>query len=411
MKRGIIKTEQDYNEALKRLSVLMDAEENSEEETELELLALLIEDYERKTIPEVTVSPIDAILFRMEQQGLRKKDLVPYFGSLSKVSEVLSGKRPLSLNMIRQLHKGLGISAEVLIGNLGESDNIIRNTPDEDYRNYPIIELDERGYFDKIKERLSIFSVKKTQLLEYAEDLMGSFFGDLKLRGKLPVFLRAPQCQNGIKTINDYALKAWLSCVVKKARTYTLTNNYQAGIITEEWLHELVTLSRFEQGPLLAQQFLAQHGIILVIEKHFSKTYLDGAVLIDNNIPVIGLTLRHDRLDNFWFVLLHELIHLQKHLNSDCSYITDELDDKKQAMQEIEMEANELAKNALIPLEKWAIFFTSYSTHPNSDDIKQFANELKIHEAIVAGRIRYETEDWRILSGMVGRGQVCKLFF
>lgn len=113
----IIKTEQDHQQALARLMALMDLDpaENSPEQNELDVLAVLIEKYEQETFPVAKPDPVTAIKFRMEQQGLTNKDLMPYMGAASKVSEVLNGKRPLSLNMIRKLSSGLGISADVLI--------------------------------------------------------------------------------------------------------------------------------------------------------------------------------------------------------------------------------------------------------------------------------------------------------
>lgn len=118
MKIKIIKNEKEYREAMERLSFLMSEEltAGSAEEAELELLALVLEDHERKIAPQVMPSPVDAILFRMDQLGLSRKDLVPYIGSLPRVSEVLSGKRQLSMAMIRRLHRGLDIPAETLIG-------------------------------------------------------------------------------------------------------------------------------------------------------------------------------------------------------------------------------------------------------------------------------------------------------
>lgn len=103
---------------MERLSFLMRGEPtaDSAEEAELELLALVIEDYEKKIAPQSMPSPVEAILFRIDQLGLARKDLVPYIGSLPRVSEVLSGKRQLSMAMIRRLHRGLGIPAETLIG-------------------------------------------------------------------------------------------------------------------------------------------------------------------------------------------------------------------------------------------------------------------------------------------------------
>lgn len=92
-----------------------DLQKGSREADELEVLALPIEQYEEKQFPIDLPDPVEVTRFRMEQQGLRNKDLVPFSGSASKVSEVLNGSRPLSLNMIRRLNKGLGILAVILI--------------------------------------------------------------------------------------------------------------------------------------------------------------------------------------------------------------------------------------------------------------------------------------------------------
>ncbi|ACB00955.1 MULTISPECIES: type II toxin-antitoxin system HigA family antitoxin [Cyanophyceae] len=109
-----IRTESDYEEALSRIEMLMEAEPNTPEFDELEVLTTLVEAYEAKEYRIDAPTAIAAIKFRMEQQGLNQQDLVPYIGSKSKVSEVLSGKRELSKNMIQALHKGLNIPLESL---------------------------------------------------------------------------------------------------------------------------------------------------------------------------------------------------------------------------------------------------------------------------------------------------------
>ncbi|WP_323813524.1 transcriptional regulator [Cellvibrio sp. NN19] len=113
----LIKNDQDHAEALARVSELMDKHfaPASEEADELEVLALLVERYEQEHFAMENPDPIEAIKFRMEQQGLLKKDLIPFIGSASKVTEVLNGTRALSINMIRRLSEGLDISAQVLI--------------------------------------------------------------------------------------------------------------------------------------------------------------------------------------------------------------------------------------------------------------------------------------------------------
>jgi len=115
MEINIIKTEKEYEEALKAIDNLLDAKENSSEAEKLEILSILVEDYENKYYKIEVPDPIEAINFRIEQLGLSRKDLEKSIGSRSKVSEVLNKRRPLTLSMIRKLHKNLNIPADILI--------------------------------------------------------------------------------------------------------------------------------------------------------------------------------------------------------------------------------------------------------------------------------------------------------
>ena len=115
MKPKIIKTEAEYQATLARIEKIFDAKPGTAKGDELELLLLLVETYEDKAYPIDPPDPIAALRFRMEQDGLKPKDLIPYIGSKSKVSEVLNGRRPLSLTMIRKLVMGLHLPAEVAI--------------------------------------------------------------------------------------------------------------------------------------------------------------------------------------------------------------------------------------------------------------------------------------------------------
>jgi HTH-type transcriptional regulator/antitoxin HigA len=111
-----IKTEQDHSAAVKRIEKLMGAKPGSVEGDELDMLATLVCAYEEKHFPMDPPDPLAAIQFRMEQQGLTRKDLEPMIGSRARVSEVLTGKRRLTLPMIRRVRDGLGISADLLVG-------------------------------------------------------------------------------------------------------------------------------------------------------------------------------------------------------------------------------------------------------------------------------------------------------
>jgi HTH-type transcriptional regulator/antitoxin HigA len=111
----IIKTEKDYTLALKRLEEIFDANKGTKQGDELELLALLIDNYEKDKYAIDLPDPIEAIKFRMEQLGYKQKDLAEVIGLKSRVSEILNRKRKLTLEMIRKLHEILGIPTEVLI--------------------------------------------------------------------------------------------------------------------------------------------------------------------------------------------------------------------------------------------------------------------------------------------------------
>jgi len=114
----IIKTEQQYHKALEKLEQLMLAnpDEGSTKAEELELIALLLETYESKHVDIPPPTAIEAIKFRMDQMDYKQKDLVKFIGNKARVSEVLAGKRAMTVKMIRNLSKGLDIPSEILIG-------------------------------------------------------------------------------------------------------------------------------------------------------------------------------------------------------------------------------------------------------------------------------------------------------
>ena len=111
-----IRSVADYDAALERIDALMGAKPGSAEGDELDVLVTLVDAYEEKRFPMDAPDPVTAIQFRMEQQGLTRKDLEPMIGSRARVSEVMTGKRGLTLAMVRRVRSGLGISADLLVG-------------------------------------------------------------------------------------------------------------------------------------------------------------------------------------------------------------------------------------------------------------------------------------------------------
>lgn len=392
----IIKTDAEHEEALARIDAIFDAKPGTPAGDELELLTFLVEKYEEEKFPIGLPDPIAAIKFRMEQQGLKPKDLVPYIGSRGKVSEVLNGQRPLSLTMIRNLVTKFGIPAEVLLhepgAQLPASDLV------ELGKCLPLADMIKRGWFHD-------FSGTVGEAKKQLEDLMVGFMGPL--RGKLAIPALNRQRVRGGSTANEHALLAWRIRVASESLRRTLPE-FQKGCVTDEFLSEVVKLSYLDQGPLLAREFLNKNGIHLVIEKHLPKTFLDGAAIaLPDGARLIALTLRHDRLDNFWFTLLHELAHLALHLdNSDVDAIFDNLDES--STDSWEREADAKAREALIPTDSWKA--SRLAAKYSEESVRRFADQLRIHPAIVAGRIRFEKRNYQLLGDLVGRGRVRKLF-
>jgi len=123
--------------------------------------------------------------------------------------------------------------------------------------------------------------------------------------------------------------------------------------------------------------------------------------------PVIGLTIRYDRVDNFWFCLIHELAHLSLHLRDEADGFYDDLDTET-GDDMSEREADALAGEALIPGGAWAQSPARNLRSP--DAARHLAERLRIHPSIVAGRMRHEAKNFRILNQLVGRGEVRMLY-
>ncbi|WP_414832078.1 ImmA/IrrE family metallo-endopeptidase [Afifella sp. YEN Y35] len=393
-----IHSDQDYAAALARVEALMEMGRSPAEDDELDVLATLVEVYEDQHFPMDTPDPVEAIKFRMQQLDMNQSDLAPIFGSRAKASEVLHGKRDLTLKMIRALHKHLGIPAEILIGDGG----LPKAPTGIDLDRFPLAEMVRRGW------------IKKTEnLKDHAEEIVQSLIACAGGQEALPkaLFRQGHGARANAKTDVD-ALRAWCLHILCRARDAGLEGRYETGTIDLEFLRDLARLSTFDEGPKLAREKLAQHGIALVVAAHMPRTYLDGAALWTvEDVPVVGMTIRYDRLDNFWFCLLHELAHLGRHFleGNDEMFIDDlQLRERNHDRDDVrEREADEWAQEALIPSDLWEKH--PARSNPNVRNILSLAHEAGVHPAIVAGRIRHEKNNYRLLSQFVGAKEVGRL--
>ena len=338
--------------------------------------------------------PVAAIKFYMAEKGLKQRDLVPMIGSRSKVSEVLSGARPLTMPMARALRRHLGIPAEALLKEpvvrIGEPGNEI------DWRRFPLNELAKRGWIEP-----------RGNLRENAEALVTGLMrqaGGAKTTAAL--YRKTGHNRANAKT-DPYALQAWCWQVLAQANERNLPAGPRQNSAPTKLLPRVARLSPAIDGPRQAVDFLARQGIAVEIVPHLPKTHLDGAAMKSaDGRPVIGLTLRYDRIDNFWWVLLHELAHVVKHLSRTEEVFIDDL--KIDSADVKEEEADALAAEALIPEAAWQA--SGVRDNPTPMGVMALAQAVGIHPAIAAGRARRELANYRLLSQFVGTGEVRRIF-
>ena len=127
-------------------------------------------------------------------------------------------------------------------------------------------------------------------------------------------------------------------------------------------------------------------------------------MLLKNRAPIIALTLRYNRLDNFWFSLLHELAHVITHLNENEPPFFDDFEYKNRHISEYEKEADLIASEALLPESVWPKTESRKAMDYDSSKIRKFAKDLKIHESILAGRIRFDMDNFALFPRLLGNG-------
>ena len=252
-------------------------------------------------------------------------------------------------------------------------------------------------------------------LKERAEELVSSLMhraGGSALAGA------ALYRKNDIQRINaksdDYALQAWCWQVMARAREQAPAAPYAPGAITPDFLRAVARLSAAEDGPQRARDLLNESGIGFEVVGHLPRTYLDGAAfMLPEHRPVVGLTLRYDRIDNFWFTLLHELSHISLHLDDDGEETAFIDDLSLRGLSTVvgdsrEEQADNMAEEALIPWDAWEN--SMVREDPTPMRVMAFAQSIGIHPAIVAGRVRFERGNYRLLSQFVGGGEVRRQF-
>lgn len=302
--------------------------------------------------------------------------------------------RSASLNTLSRVAEAieLRISESAVLLSSEESD------AEDLSKQFPFTEMYKRGWFEDFAGTLA-------QAKRNASELIEAFFLNASVNQNLIAMHR--QMVRGGGIINDKALTAWQVRAIHIANKQKLYQPYEPHKLTQDWFSELVKLSRHEDGPLLARDWLLESGIHFVVEPHLKQTHLDGAALRHpSGSPVVVVTLRHDRLDNFWYVLFHELAHILLHF--PLSDNTDFFDDTDIQSNDIEREADSFALNTLVSETSWENCLSRFSL--TTETVLEEARQLQVHPSILAGRIRYEQQDFTILNDAIGYGEVCCQF-
>jgi HTH-type transcriptional regulator/antitoxin HigA len=400
----------DFKEATKRIkSKILAKAEIEALRSEYENLSMQLHEYE--TLKSGTVEILKAsnleklpsILIRARiVKGLSQRQLADAIGLKEQQIQRYEAEEYASANLRRlaDVSNALSLSITEIAEFVATSQRPIEVDKDVlAWDQFPVKEMYRRNWFKESPGSLE-------EARANAEELVKEFVTD-SLDSPVQAFARQRVRLGGV--VNWYALLAWQCRIIDlaKKKGKEVVSKYKQKAITNEWLNELAHISIEKDGPQKAVNYLQDSGIRLVIEPHLPQTHLDGAaILLSDGSPIIGMTLRFDRLDNFWFVLFHELVHIMKHLHKgDVESIFDDLDVEA---EDIEKEADEQAGEVLVPEDKWNTALARYLR--SEDSIKDFAQELHIHPAIVAGKVRKEANNYIILKDMVGQGGVRKLF-
>lgn len=392
-----IKTATDHAWAMDQIDALMLKDELEEDETSLlEVFAILVEKYEREHFPVSLPTPVEAIEFRMDQLGVNRSQLAELIDfPKSRVSEVLNGKRNPSLDMMRALHQHLDIPADVLLGKV--EAKFPEPCPDVSWKSFPMGEMFKLGWLGHIKPKADEFEVCMRKLMSAARVDTPHFAG-VRFRG----------AEN--KEPNPYSVNAWLMKAMGEAISAEVDRDFDAEAVGHSFRREVAKLSLYSDGPKRAFDRLGDVGVTAVYVPCLKKTYIDGACFsLPSGKPAIAMSLRHDRLDNFWFTLLHECVHVERHL-ADEAIILDETEGSTGAFgndPDMESEANSLASSALVPNDVREELVRTAGNISKSK-IQAYARMCDVHEAVVAGQVRQMTGRYTHFGGLVGQGQVAK---
>jgi len=297
-----------------------------------------------------------------------------------------------SLARLIEVANVLGIRISGTLNSNAKTVNIFlswTSTGEYDWSKLPFRHMAKRGWIPKGSGDKLIAKAR-----DYVRDMLGHNLSQAHNRKKM----------RAASKLNKYHLMAWQARIIELSLNIIDQREVVSDKFDQRHMKSLRSMTTRRTGPAEAREFLLSKGVVLVTEPHLPNTNLDGmAMLLNNGIPVIGLTLRHNRVDNFWFTLFHEIGHVLLHIKEEVAF--DFFDEEDADCNDVlEKQAEHFAVENLIPENEWRSCLAPYVASEEAVNID--AEKLDIHSAIVAGRIRKERGDYQLLSALVSRDKV-----
>lgn len=266
----------------------------------------------------------------------------------------------------------------------------IPNSLPEDFEVYPSSRAATENFtkaFSNLCQALKPADVKK-----YARE--GETYNEIIIRLALNAINNQSVLYRKNNSAEDTKIQAWLSLISEKSKISVLKkaiSRFQG--LSLEQLREIALLSLYPERITSLVDILADtYGIILVVEPGFKSMKMDGCTFkLSQGTPVVGIPIRYNRYDNFWFTLMHELAHISLHYQKLAQPIFDDFEENIDS--DIEVEANIIATDSLVSRENWRNIWNSRA---NKSQFLMYCNRASVHPAIAAGMLRYQTNNYTL---------------
>ncbi|MBA4386219.1 MAG: addiction module antidote protein, HigA family [Anaerolinea sp.] len=334
--------------------------------------------------PARAVAPGRIILRELEARGWSQQDLAVIMGRPEQtISEIIRGKKQITAETARQLAKAFGTSLEFWLNleMLYQLSQVKQENHETDierrsmlYHLAPINELIKRGW------------IQKPNSIDELEQYICTFF-------QIPTITATPQAAARLRISDerrpeDRAIMAWVRRVEQLAGEQDVKPYSKDSL--PSFIDQLLKLANTESNIEKIPALFLENGLHFVIVPPLPKTFVDGAALWINDHPIVALSLRYDRIDAFWFTLLHELAHIYR--NHKQIHLDRLFDQDKQGLSPEEVEANKQATTWLFPNESMSEFVNLHTPRYSRVNVEEFAAEQNRLPGLVVGQLMYKGE-------------------